>query len=67
MSDQWSDSYSFIKESSDPISFSFQLLNNEQGGLVQNTNDKQDSNDLNQRKTDFQSRLDNLQQQRSQI
>ena len=67
MSDQWSDSYSFIKESSDPISFSFQLLNNNEGNLIQNTNDKPDSNDLNQRKTDFQSRLDNLQQQRNQI
>lgn len=67
MGDQWSDSYSFIKEKSDPISFSFQMLNEKQGDLVQNTNDKPDSTNTDQRKTDFQSRLDELQQARTQI
>lgn len=67
MGDQWSDSYSFIKEQSEPISFSFQMLNDDQNNLIQKTNEKSDSSDYKQRQSDFQSRLDLLQQARSQI
>ena len=48
MSDQWSDSYSFIQEKSQPISFSFQLLNDSQENLMQPTNEKPDSTDSNE-------------------
>jgi len=67
MGDQWSDSYSFIKEQSEPISFSFQMLNSKENNLIQQTNEKSDSTDYKQRQSDFQSRLDQLQQSRSQI
>ena len=67
MSDQWSDSYSFIQEKSQPISFSFQLLNDGQENMMQPTNEKPDSNDPNRRQEDFQSRLDQLQTLRNQM
>ena len=67
MSDQWSDSYSFIQEKSQPISFSFQLLNDGQENMMQPTNEKPDSNDPNRRQDDFQSRLDQLQTLRNQM
>ena len=67
MGDRWSDSYSFIKEQSEPISFSFQMLNNDKNNLIQKTNEKSDSSDYKQRQSDFQSRLDHLQQARTQI
>tara|TARA_E500000178_G_scaffold355840_1_gene430084 strand:- start:3284 stop:3841 length:558 start_codon:yes stop_codon:yes gene_type:complete len=67
MSDQWSDSYSFIQEKSQPISFSFQLLNDNQENMIQSTNEKQDSSDPKRRQDDFQSRLDQLQTLRNQM
>lgn len=67
MSDQWSDSYSFIKEKSQPISFSFQLLNDNQENMIQSTNQKPDSSNSNRRQDDFQSRLDQLQTLRNQM
>lgn len=67
MSDQWSDSYSFIQEKSQPISFSFQLLDDNQQNLVQQSNEKPDSNEPNRRQDDFQARLDQLQSSRNQL
>ena len=67
MSDQWSDSYSFIQEKSQPISFSFQMLNDNQQNLMQPSNEKPDSNEPNKRQDDFQARLDQLQSLRNQL
>lgn len=67
MSDQWSDSYSFIQEKSQPISFSFQMLNDNQQNLMQSSNEKPDSNEPNKRQDDFQARLDQLQALRNQL
>lgn len=67
MSDQWSDSYSFIQEKSQPISFSFQMLNGNQENMMQPTDEKPDSSDPNRRQDDFQSRLDQLQALRNQM
>lgn len=68
MSSRWSDSYSFIQENPEPMSFSFQFLQNDnsqptQGG--QQPNGVRQEQQGRQRSGDFQNRLEELQKART--
>ena len=70
MSSQWSDSYSFIKENPEPLSFSFQFLENE---TTEATNNSEQPNPVRQeqqgknRSGEFQNRLEAMQKARNGI
>ena len=72
MSSRWSDSYSFIQDNPEPMSFSFQFLGNENSQQQNQSNSGQPSPvrqepQARQRSGDFQNRLEQLQKARTSI
>tara|TARA_B100001093_G_C26847549_1_gene1023585 strand:- start:567 stop:1127 length:561 start_codon:yes stop_codon:yes gene_type:complete len=72
MSNRWSDSYSFIQDNPEPMSFSFQFLGNENSQAQNQGNSNQpgpvrQEPQARQRSGDFQNRLEQLQKARTGI
>ena len=68
MSSRWSDSYSFIQENPEPMSFSFQFLQNDNSQPTQGSqqpNAVRQEQQGRQRSGDFQNRLEELQKART--
>lgn len=67
MSSRWSDSYSFIQDNPEPMSFSFQFLQNDNAQPTQNGQQPggvRQEQQIRQRSGDFQNRLEELQKAR---